>query len=110
MKNSVRPLLETDDETKAIINGLGGGSCPFVVGESYFIRATFHATGRVKEIKGHFVVLEEAAWIADSGRFADFIAGKIQANEIEPVDECIVNMFDITDAFPWKNKLPRTQK
>lgn len=83
---------------------------PFEIGKSYFIRTvTYHLTGRVKEIKGDFLVLEDAAWIAESDRFADAIKeGKLK--EVEPVEEVIVNLNSITDAFPWKHSLPRTQR
>lgn len=85
-------------------------SLPFKVGQSYFIRTvTYHLTGRVKEIVGKFLVLEDAAWIADSGRFADAIS-KGSFNEVEPVEDAIVNMDTISDAFEIRYKLPRNQK
>jgi agmatine/peptidylarginine deiminase len=84
---------------------------PFKVGDSYFIRTvTYFATGRVKAIIGNFLVLEEAAWIADTGRFRDAIVKGI-LSEVEPVDvNMYVNLNSITDAFDWKHKLPDTQK
>lgn len=84
---------------------------PFKVGESYFIRTvTYFATGRVKAIVGSFLVLEDAAWIADTGRFNEAInEGKL--NEVEPVKvEMFVNTGSITDAFIWTHKLPREVK
>lgn len=84
---------------------------PFRVGEAYFIRTvTYFATGRVKAIVGSFLVLEDAAWIADTGRFSDALAKGVMS-EVEPVDtEMFVNTNSITDAFPWKHQLPRDQK
>ena len=84
---------------------------PFKVGDNYFIRTvTYFATGRVKAIVGQFLVLEDAAWIADTGRFMEAIMeGKL--NEVEPVSvDMFINLNSITDAFVWKHKLPRTQK
>jgi hypothetical protein len=84
---------------------------PFRVGSSYFIRTvTYFATGRVKAIVGQFIVLEDAAWIADTGRFMQAIMeGKL--NEVEPVSvDMFINLNSITDAFVWKHKLPREQK
>ena len=51
---------------------------PFSIGESLFIRTvTYHLTGKVVGIKviagTAFLVLEQAAWIADSGRFTQAI-------------------------------------
>src|SRR3990167_3486481 len=83
---------------------------PFEVGSAYFFRTvTYFATGRVKEIVGKFLVLEDAAWIADSGRFSDAI-GKGILDEVEPVDSMFLNTDVITDAFPWNFDLPREQK
>lgn len=84
---------------------------PFKVGQSYFIRTvTYFATGRVQAIVGNFLVLEDAAWIADTGRFREAIMKGI-LNEIEPVEVTMyVNLGSITDAFDWKHKLPRDQK
>ena len=84
---------------------------PFEVGQSYFIRtATYHCTGRVKAIQSHFLILEDAAWIADSGRFNEAINdGKL--SEVEPVNvEMGVNIDSIIDYFEWKYKLPREVK
>lgn len=84
---------------------------PFRVGEAYFIRTvTYFATGKVKAIVGSFLVLEDAAWIADTGRFREAIMKGI-LNEVEPVEvDMFVNVNSITDAFDWKHKLPREQK
>ena len=84
---------------------------PFVVGMAYYFRTvTYHLTGRVKAIVGSFLVIEDAAWIADSGRFTQAINdGKL--NEVEPMDvDVIVNTNSITDAPIWKHELPRIQK
>lgn len=83
---------------------------PFKIGEAYFIRTiTYHLTGRVKEIIGNFLVLEEGAWIADSGRFNEMIKNG-EPSEVEPVEDIIINLNSITDAFPWKHRLPRKVK
>lgn len=84
---------------------------PFKVGSAYFIRTvTYFATGRVKSIVGNFLVLEDAAWIADSGRFREAIM-KGTLSEVEPVEvDMFLNVNSITDAFVWSHKLPRDQK
>ena len=86
-------------------------SIPFEEGEKYFIRTvTLYATGRVKRIAGKFLVLEDAAWIADTGRFREAMMSGV-LNEVEPVEvDMYLNMDSIIDAFPWKHKLPREQK
>ena len=48
-----------------------GGNLPFEVGRSYFIRTvTYHLLGRVKSLVGRFIILEQASFVADSGRFS----------------------------------------
>lgn len=80
-----------------------------MVGEKYFFRTvTYHMTGRVKKIIGSILELENAAWIADSGRFMDAIKqGKL--NEVEPVGRAYININTVVDFFPWKHALPEKQ-
>ncbi len=87
------------------------GLVPFAIGAQYFIRTvTYHLTGRVVNIVGQFLVLEDAAWIADSGRFTQAI-NQGTLNEVEPVNgPVIVNLNSITDAFNWAHELPKAQK
>jgi len=80
-----------------------------MVGEKFYFRTvTYHLTGRVKKVIGSILELENAAWVADSGRFMNAIKeGKL--NEVEPVGRAYVNMDSVTDFFPWKHKLPEKQ-
>lgn len=82
----------------------------FEIGKAYFIRTvTYHLTGRLVAIDGQFLILEKAAWIADSGRFTQALRdGKL--DEVEPVGQAIVNNQSIVDAFPWQHDLPEVQK
>ena len=80
-----------------------------IVGHCYLIRTvTYHLTGRIKKIIGNMIILEDAAWIADSGRLMNAIKnGKL--NEVEPVGDALVNIDAITDMFPWSHPLPIKQ-
>ena len=80
-----------------------------MVGEKYFFRTvTYHLTGRVKKVIGSLLELENAAWIADSGRFMQAIKNG-NLKEVEPVGRAYVNINTVTDIFPWKHKLPEKQ-
>ena len=81
-----------------------------LVGGKWFIRTvTFHLVGRVVRCAGQFIVLKDASWVADSGRFMDAIkVGTL--SEVEPVGDAIVNVASIVDAFPWAHDLPSKQK
>lgn len=88
-----------------------GETHPFQVGKNYFIRTvTHHLTGRLVKVTSKELLLEDAAWIADDGRFFDCLKdGKI--NEVEPFqDDVIVGRGSIIDATVWRHPLPRTQK
>ena len=82
---------------------------PFQQGKSYFFRTvTYHCLGRVDRIVGKFLVLQEASYVADTPRFADFLE-KGEQSEVEPTGEHILNVDSIVDAFPWNHPLPDKQ-
>jgi len=83
----------------------------WTVGEKYIIRTvTMIQTGRLLYMDDHELVLGDAAWIADTGRWADAIStGSL--NEIEPFeDDVIVGRSAIIDATVWRHSLPRSKK
>lgn len=80
------------------------------IGESFFFRTvTYHLTGRVKSVVGNIIELENASWIADSGRFTQAIKEGVLA-EVEPVGKAYINASSITDFFPWVHQLPNSQQ
>lgn len=86
------------------------GSSYFQVGKSYFVRAvTYHYTGRCVSWDGKELVLADAAWVADSGRFSEALAsGKLAEVEPYPDDVPVVLMAGaIVDGSLWKHPLPR---
>jgi len=96
--DSIRPLGNT-------------AGTPFEVGKAYLIRTvTMALTGRVVGIVGTFLVINEAAWIADIGRFNEALkTGKV--NEVEPADgNVFVGLPAIIDVYEWNHALPRLAK
>lgn len=86
---------------------------PYQVGKNYFIRTvTHHLTGKLLKVTSKELVLEDAAWIADDGRFHDALkTGNF--SEIEPFpagQEVIVGRGSLIDAIVWLHPLPREQK
>lgn len=84
---------------------------PFKIGANYFIRTvTHHHTGRLVEVTPTELVLENAAWIADSGRFADALKS-CSFNEVEPFPSgrVIVGRGALVDAVEISN-IPLSQK
>ena len=82
------------------------------IGENYLIRTvTMIDTGRLVDVGDHELVLEDAAWIADTGRFSDTLKS-CSFNEVEPFPEdskVIIGRGSIVDAIKIKT-LPRKQK
>ena len=64
---------------------LSNSDNPFMeIGGCYFIRTVTHFfTGRLIWVGDKEICLEDACWIADTGRFNEFVAGKT-VNESEP--------------------------
>jgi hypothetical protein len=96
------------DDIPAVVKERKGA---WTVGETYLIRTvTMMDVGRLVYIDDNELILAEASWIADSGRFNDAIkTGKL--NEVEPFDdEAIIGRGAIVDAVVWKNPLPKAQK
>jgi len=84
---------------------------PLSVGRSVLVRTvTLYYTGRVALVKASEVVLMDAAWIADTGRFATALkTGGL--NEVEPfVGPVSINRDSIVDVTEWNHALPREQK
>lgn len=84
---------------------------PYEIGGKYFIRTvTHHYTGKLVEVFKDELVLEDAAWIADDGRFADALKKK-EFNEVEPFPDgkLIIGRGSIIDAFNL-GICPRSQK
>lgn len=89
----------------------GESNHPYHIGKNYFIRTVTHyLTGKVVMVTPQEIVLQDAAWIADTGRFHDFIkTGAL--SEVEPfVDDVIVGRGAVIDATFWRFELPKVQK
>lgn len=83
----------------------------WIIGKIYLIRTvTMIDTGRLVAVTQQELVLEEAAWIADTGRFADAVKSA-KFNEVEPFPDgrVIVGRGGIIDAVEIKTS-PRSQK
>jgi hypothetical protein len=82
-------------------------------GNKYFIRTVTHYyTGELVEMTDRFLVLKDAAWIADTGRFADALK-KGSFTEVEPYPDgvlVLILMGAVVDMCDWSHPLPRDQK
>lgn len=84
---------------------------PRKVGDKIFIRTVTHYyLGEIEAINGDWITLKEASWIADTGRFHDFLKeGK--CNEYEAfIDSVDIPMGSIIDVTRWNFPLFKGQK
>ena len=86
---------------------------PIRVDNKVFIRTvTHHHTGEIVLVLPTEIVLKDAAWIADDGRFSEALKTGV-FNEVEPFPDGVfvsVSRGALIDAADWKHALPRTQK
>ena len=80
------------------------------VGENYFIRTvTNYILGKLTAVTPQELLLTEASWIADTGRFHDALK-KATASEVEPfINDVIVGRGAVVDATIWTGALLRNQ-
>jgi len=87
---------------------------PWQIGENYIIRTvTMIQVGKLVDVTEKELVLESASWIADTGRFNDFLMkGDSEELEVEPFPEgqVIVGRGALIDATIWSHALLVNQK
>lgn len=83
------------------------------VGRSVCIRTVTHTyTGYIAAETDRWLILEDCAWIAQSGRWADWLTHGVQpTSEIEPMPNGTrVAIAAIVDIAPWAHDLPTEQQ
>lgn len=105
----------TIGEARSIAAMFGGSkstdASAWEIGANYLIRTvTMIDTGRLVAVTEHELVVEDAAWIADTGRFAQAVA-KAEFGEVEPFPDgrVIIGRGAVIDAVKIK-LTPRSQK
>lgn len=81
------------------------------IGANYLIRTVTHIqTGRLVAVDEHELTIEDAAWIADTGRFAGALTNA-DFSEVEPFPDgpVLVGRGALIDAVQIPS-LPRAQK
>lgn len=98
------------EELLSIVGGKSVNPMADFIGRNVFIRTvTYHYIGKVEKVIGDFVELSTAAWIADSGRFANALE-KADFSEVEPYKNPVrINTQTIID-FTEISALRTSQK
>ena len=82
------------------------------VGKNYFFRmATYFYTGKLVAVAANELVIEDAAWIAETGRFMEALkTGDFSEVEPYPAGKVILGRGALVDASRFDHDLPREQK
>lgn len=83
------------------------------IGKNYFIRTVTHIdVGTLIGVTDKELILKDASWVADTGRYQQAIAdGQLEEVEPYPDDEkVLVGRSALIDAVIWRHKLPRQQQ
>jgi len=115
----IKKQLDQADAMRSELQQLMGGASsanpvhPYDVGQPYQIRTvTFAYTGVLVAVTPQELVLEQAAWIACTGRLADYLKGDLPDDaEVEPYPDgrVIIGRGAVVDASV-RPRPPREQK
>ena len=100
-------------DLKKILGLLGDTEkSPYKIGENYFIRTvTMIQIGKLVAVTDKELVLENAVWVADTGRFTQaLVDGNLSEVELFPKGEVIVGRGAVIDACVWSHAVPEEQK
>jgi hypothetical protein len=109
----VKELVGLFSTQSSIITERTSDTGVWEIGKKYLIRTvTMIDTGRLVAVTPQELVLEDAAWIADTDRFSDALVGKREFKEVEPFPDgkVIIGRGSIIDAVQINIELPRKQK
>ena len=83
-----------------------------LLGESVIVRTvTMIYTGGLVALDDRTLVLSNAAWIADTGRWANALAtGELSEVEPYPTDDVFVARSSVVDLTRWNHDLPTGTK
>jgi len=85
-------------------------SHPFKIGANYHVRTVTYATaGKLKAIYEKEMVFENASWVADTGRFSEYVKDTSKLSENEYVGEIIVNRDAIVDVIEVSSVYEKTK-
>jgi hypothetical protein len=83
--------------------------CVWQVGKAYLIRCVTHyQIGTLREVTTHELLLADAGWCADTGRYEESLrTGSLKEFEPVPGGEMIVGRGAIVDAAIWVHRNPK---
>ena len=108
---AVAPEWRSHMVAKKVVKKSSSSMLPFKVGDKILVRTvTMIQVGKVRTVTPDFIVLDEASWVADTGRFGEALA----SGTLGEVEKCpswvLVCRGSIVDLFPWDHALPTATK
>ena len=99
------------DSLSSKVIEIDGTESVWVIGMNYLVRTvTMIQLGTLKRVTDKELVLSNACWVADTGRFNEALE-KGTLNEIEMFQrDVIVSRGGIIDATEWLSELPKKSK
>lgn len=98
--SEAREIATLFSQATSALPTLDAKSHPYEIGKHYLIRTvTMIDTGRIVAVTNLEIILEDAAWIADTGRFSDALKN-CSFSEVEPFPDgqVIVSRSAVIDA------------
>lgn len=85
------------------------------IGENYLVRTVTHIqVGKLEDINDKEIILSNASWVADTGRFHNMLKNgldNVENSEVEPfIDDIIVNRGALIEATKYRHQLPKKVK
>ena len=108
---TIGELKEIKQFLQMPVHELARDSHPYQINKNYFIRTvTMSLYGKLIAVHDQELVLQDAAWIADTGRFMDALqTGDFDEIEPFPDGELIVGRGAIIDAVVLQHQEKREQ-
>jgi len=84
---------------------------PYIIGQAYMIcTVTRYYTGTLRQVTEHELVLEDAAWIAHTGRYNEALTTG-ELTSVEPIPHpVIIGRGSVVEASHWVHDLPKKVK
>lgn len=104
-------FLKNNEQSLQKVIELNGEESVWEIGKNYLIRTvTMIQLGKLKKVTDKELVLSEACWVADTGRFSMALENGT-LNEVEMFQgDVIVGRGGIIDATEWLPSLPKNTK
>jgi hypothetical protein len=88
---------------------------PYKIGKNYLVRCvTSYQLGRIKSVGDKEVVLADACWVSDTGRFQDALENGLESLDTSEIElflgDVIIGRGAIVDCVEYRHELPSKQK